>query len=273
MTSRRNIPLITMLAAAGLAVSFAGPVAAQIATQTAAAPATISPAVGYGSPTLIVVPASGELVQPNDQAQATLMVEEQDKDKSAAASRVNQKMNQGVALLRQRDPQARLQTRGYYTYAIYPEDQSRANNNGTTVKPRVPIGWRVGQYVELTTTNLAALPQTISAAQGVLALNGLHFGLSPAAARQSDAALIDATYRNLGERIASIARAMGRNPGDAVLDTLDFEGSGNYVAADAMPKAMMMRASAPAQDSVAEPSFEPGETTLTMRAVGKLKFR
>lgn len=269
MTSRRNIPLITMLAAAGLAVSFAGPVAAQ----SAAAPAAISPAVGYGSPTLIVVPASGELVQPNDQAQATLMVEEQDKDKSAAASRVNQKMNQGVALLRQRDPQARLQTRGYYTYAIYPEDQPRANNNGATVKPRVPIGWRVGQYVELTTTNLAALPQTISAAQGVLALNGLHFGLSPAAARQSDAALIDATYRNLSERIASIARAMGRNPGDAVLDTLDFEGSGNYVAADAMPKAMMMRASAPAQDSVAEPSFEPGETTLTMRAVGKLKFR
>ena len=54
------------------------------------------------SPTLIVVPAYGEVVQPNDQAQATLMVEEQDKDKSAAASRVNQKMNQGLALLRQR---------------------------------------------------------------------------------------------------------------------------------------------------------------------------
>lgn len=268
MTSRRNIPLIAMLAAAGLAVSFAGPAAAQ----TAAAPAVISPAVGYDSPTLVVVPASGEVVQPNDQAQATLMVEEQDKDKAAAASRVNQKMNQGVMLLRQRDPQAKLQTRGYYTYAIYPEDQPRPNN-GATVKPRVPIGWRVGQYVELTTTNLAALPQTISAAQGVLALNGLHFGLSPAAARQSDAALIDATYRNLSERVASIARAMGRNPGDAVLDTLDFEGSGNYAASDAMPKAMMMRASAPAQDNVAEPSFEPGETTLTMRAIGKLRWK
>ena len=106
-----------------------------------------------------------------------------------------------------------------------------------------------------------------------MTLNGLNFGLSPAAAKQSDAALIDATYKNLTERIGSIARAMNRNPADLLLDTLDFEGSGNYAPNEAMPKAMMMRAAAPAQDSVAEPSFEAGETTLTMRAVGKLKFK
>jgi predicted secreted protein len=221
--------------------------------------------------TQIIVPAYGEVVQANDQAQATLMVEEQDKDKAAAASRVNQKMNQGISLLRQQDPQAKLKTRGYYTYAIYPEDQP--HNNGVSAKLRQPIGWRVGQYLELTTTNLKALPQTIAAAQGQMALNGLNFSLSPAAAKQSDAALIDATYKNLTERMASIAHAMGRNPADLLLDTLDFEGSGNYAPNEAMPKAMMMRAAAPAQDSVAEPSFEPGETALTMRAVGKLKFK
>jgi predicted secreted protein len=86
--------------------------------------------------------------------------------------------------------------------------------------------------------------------------------------------LIDATYKNLSERIAAVARAMGRNPAEMTLDTLDFEGSGNYSGNEAAPKSMMaMRAAAPAQDVVAEPSFEPGETTLNMRAVGKVKFK
>jgi uncharacterized protein YggE len=246
-------------------------IAALIVTVSAGANAQVSGITA----TQIIVPAYGEVVQANDQAQATLMIEEQDKDKAAAASRVNQRTTQGISLLRQQDPQAKLKTRGYYTYAVYPEDQPRPANAST--RPRQPIGWRVGQYLELTTTNLRALPQTIAAVQsqgsGQMTLNGLNFGLSPAAAKQSDAALIDATYKNLTERLGSIARAMGRNPADLLLDTLDFEGSGNYAPNEAMPKTMMMRAAAPAQDSVAEPSFEPGETTLTMRAVGKLKFK
>jgi predicted secreted protein len=234
---------------------------------------TYAESASGASPTQIIVPAFGEVVQANDQAQATFMVEEQDKDKSAAASRVNQKMNQGISLLHQQDPQAKLKTRGYYTYAVYAEDPPRTGANAGAAKPHQPIAWRIGQYLDLTTTNLRALPQTIAAAQDQMALNGLHFSLSPAATKQSDAALIDATYKNLTERIASIAHAMGRNPADAILDTLDFEGSGNYAANDAMPKALMMRASASSQDAVAEPNFEPGETTLNMRAVGKLKFR
>ena len=245
-------------------------IAALLAAASLHAYAQSGPTVAQAQ-ALVIVPASGEVVLPNDQAQATLMVEEQDKDKAAAASRVNQKMTQGIRLLHEQDPQAKLKTHGYYTYAIYPEELPRSA--GATTKPRQPIGWRVGQYLELTTTNLNALPKTIAAAQGIMALNGLNFSLSPAAARQMDSALIDATYKNLTERIASIAHAMGRNPADALLDTLDFEGSGNYVPNEAMPKTMMMRAAAPAQDSVAEPSFEPGETTLNMRAVGKLKFK
>ena len=65
---------------------------------------------------------------------------------------------------------------------------------------------------------------------------------------------------------------MGRNPADAVMETIDFEGSGNYAEMAAAPK--MMRASMAADAApVEEPSFEPGETTLNMRVVGKVKFR
>ena len=220
------------------------------------------------SGTLVIVPAFGEVKQANDQAVLTLMIEEQDKDKAAAASRVNQKMKQGMEIVRKEDPKAVLSTRGYYTYPVYPEEQPRPATN----KVRQPSGWRVGQYLEVKTTNLAGLPKMVAATQRVLAVSGLQFGLSDATAKKMDAQRIDATYKNLTERIASIARAMGRNPADAVLDTVDFEGSGNYAQEAAASKTM--RASMAADTaSVEEPSFEPGETTLTMRVVGKVKFR
>jgi predicted secreted protein len=235
--------------------------AAQAHAQTA--PAT--------SGTLVIVPAFGEVTHPNDQATATFLVEEQDKDKSAAASRVNQKMKQGLEILRREDPQAILNTQGYYTYPIYPEQ--RPLPNGTMPKP-IPTGWRVGNYVEMKTTSLGALPKTVAAAQKIMGLNNLNFSLAPATLKKLDDQRIAATYKNLSERIASIAAAMGRKPSEAVLDTVDFEGSGNYAdqreRVAAAPMSMRM-----AKDSgeVSEPTFEPGETTLQMRLVGKVKFK
>jgi predicted secreted protein len=223
------------------------------------------------SGTLVIVPAFGEVKHANDQATATFLVEEQDKDKAAAASRVNQKMKQGLDILRKEDPQATLKTQGYYTYPIYPEQ--RPLPNGTMPKP-VATGWRVGNYVEMKTSNLAGLPKTTAAAQKILALNNLSFGLSPATLKKLDQQRIAATYLNLNERIASIAAAMGRKASDAMLDTVDFEGSGNYAnqREDFAAKPMAMRMAKDAGE-VSEPSFEPGETTLQMRLVGKLKFK
>ena len=217
--------------------------------------------------TVVIIPASGEVRHPNDEAHATLVVEEQDKDKAAAASRVNQKMRQGTEIVRREDPQAVLKTRGYYTYPVYPEDQARQ-----PAKPNQPIAWRVGQYLEITTTNLAALPRTVAAAQRILALNGLYFGLTEATERKLDEQRIAAAYGNLTDRIAAIAKTMGRNSADAVLDTVDFEASGAYAPQEAQAQ-KTMRASVADKMQVEEPSFEPGEATVTMRVVGKVRFK
>jgi predicted secreted protein len=222
--------------------------------------------------TMVIVPAYGEVSSPNDEAIATFMIEEQDKDKAAAASRVNQKMKQGTDIIRKEDPQASLKTQGYYTYPVYPEDRPLAD--GSMPVKRLPSGWRVGQYLEVKTQNLAGLPKTAAAAQRVLGLNGLQFGLSPATLKRLDDQRLAATYRNLNERISSIANAMGRKVSDAVLDTVDFEGSGNYGGQQGDAAPMMMRAKVGQESGqVAEPSFEPGETTLQMRLVGKVKFK
>ena len=228
------------------------------------------------SGTLVIVPATGEVVHANDLAIATFGIEEQDKDKALAASRVNQKMKDGVAILRAADPQASLKTQGYYTYPVYAE-QPR-NLSGSLIQPApkpVIIGWRVGQYVQVKTMNLAALPKTVAAAQALLSFNSINFALAPATVKKVDEERIAATYANLNERIASIATAMGRSRADAVIDTVDFEATGNYgmqVSARAL-----QYAPAPAPErsrmEVAEPSLEPGETTLQMKVVGKVRFK
>ena len=230
------------------------------------------PAAGT-SGTMVIVPANGEVRHANDQAVVTFAVEEFDKDKNAAAARVNRKMKEGTEIVRRADPKAELKTQGYYTYPVYPEPPVQPLPASRTPTKPVPTGWRVGQYLEVKTTNLAELPKTAAAAQKVLQINGIQFGLAPATEKMLDDQRIAATYRNLNERIVSIARAMGRQPADATIDTVDFEGSGNY-GGDRSEK-MMMRAAAPApmSDTPAEPSFEPGETTLEMRLVGKVKFK
>ena len=225
--------------------------------------------------TLVIVPATGEVTHANDEATASFMVEEQDKDKAAAASRVNEKMKQGTEIVRSQDPKASLKTMGYYTYPVYPEDRPIPMDGVAVKKPRLPTSWRVGQYLEVKTTNIGVLPKMTSSVQKVMALNGIAFGLSPATTKKLDDQRIKVTYQNLNERIASIASAMGRNASDAVVETIDFEGSGNYGGGQSAEAGapMMMRAKGMNDQQVAEPSFEPGETTLQMRLVGKVKFK
>ena len=224
--------------------------------------------------TLVVVPASGEVTHANDQATATLSVEETDKDKAIAASRANQKMKQGLEILKKADPQATLKTQNYYTYAVYPEEPAvPAGQPRPPHPPRVPTAWRVGQSVQLVTSNLDSLPKTVAAAQNVLSLNNLRFGLSPATTRKLDDQRIAATYLNLNERITAIAVAMGRKVSDAVLDTVDFEGSGNYANRVEISGSRVVANATNVTAKVEEPSFEPGETTLQMRLVGKVRFK
>jgi uncharacterized protein YggE len=258
-----------LILAASLGLALTAQAQAQAQTHSA-------PAAAVTSGTLVIVPAFGEVKHANDEATVTFSVEEQDKDRGAAQARVNQKMKQGTEIVRREDPQAELKTVNYYSYPVYPEVPDGPRPLATQPARRIPVGWRVGQYLEVKTRSLDKLPKTAAAAQKVLGITNIDYYLSPELTRKLDDERIAATYRNLNERIGSIARAMGRNVNDAVIDTVDFEGSGNYVGGQdaAAPVAMaMMRGKHAESAETPEPSFEPGETRLQMRLVGKVKFR
>ena len=216
--------------------------------------------------TVVALPASGEVRHVNDQATVIFSIEETHADKAVAASRVNQKMKQGLALIKQEDPHAILASERYYTYPVYPQLSTTSN------KARLPIAWRVGQSLRVTTSNLAGLPSTVAGAQAILSLNSLHFGLAPATERKLDDERIAATYANLQARIHAVAVAMGRSDSDAALEAVDFEGVVGGMRNVIAYASNVKPAPAPGV-AVEEPSFEPGETTLTMRAVGKVRFK
>ncbi|WP_025916009.1 SIMPL domain-containing protein [Herminiimonas sp. CN] len=218
--------------------------------------------------TLVTVSAAGEVRAGNNEARALFFIEEQDKDKAAAASRVNQKMRQGVDVLKKEDPQATLASRNYYTYPVYEEERPQT---GANARKRQLTGWRVGQYLDMKTENLQKLPATVAAAQNVLALNGVTFGLSEALGKRLDAARITDAYQNLMMRVQVIAKAMGRNATDAIIETVDFDSVDNparpYMAASMLEKSARMDA------QVVEASFEPGESTLVTRVVAHVRFK
>ena len=66
---------------------------------------------------------------------------------------------------------------------------------------------------------------------------------------------------------------MGRSLSDARLDTVDFEGSGEYAPVQLAYEARAMSAMAKGAPQVEEPSFEPGETSLSTRVVGRVRFK
>lgn len=234
----------------------------------AAAAQGIDPARAAGG-TLVVVPASATVRQANDRAMLLFVAEEQNRDKTLAASAVNRKMKDGIELIRRADPHAVLRTRAYATYPIYPEEPPVPA--GGRRKVPVPVGWRVSQSVEVTTSDLPGLARMAAAAQAVLALDGINFTLSEAAARKLDEQRIAATYKNLTERMAAIARAMGRDVQNATIESLDFDGAGREPQFAPM-MAMARRAKSEAAP-VEETSFEPGETALDMHVVGKIRFK
>lgn len=231
-------------------------------TALPALPSTPSVAANSGG-TVLIVPASGEVKMANDEAYLTLVVEEQDKDRAAASSRVNRRIKEGIELIQRLDPQASLATSGYFTYPVYVED------NGRSSKGRQPVAWRVGQSLTVITKNLGSLPQTVARAQEKLALQSLHFGLSEAARHKLDHQVMEDAYRRLHQRIASMASIMGRKASSAHLEQVDLAG-GEMVrpyAANRMEMAMK-DSGAP----VETPQFEPGETPVQMNITARVRF-
>lgn len=224
-------------------------IAAPVPAQTPAAPARFEG-------TLVTISTAAEVEASNDEALASFYLEVQEADLARAQSQLNQRVAEGVATLKRADPKAQVETAGYGSYPIY------AAGGGRKI-----VGWRVRQSVNLRTTELATLPKTVAAGQQQLALGGIGFRLSRAAREKLEAELIQRALANLNARVAAAAQAMGAPPARVRIEEVNFGARG-----DGPPIVPMARAMAMTAESVAEPSFDAGQSTQRLDVTAKVRF-
>jgi uncharacterized protein YggE len=155
---------------------------------------------------------------------------------------------------------------------VYPEE--RMLPNGQPVKQRMPTAWRVGQYLEVTTTNLDKLPKTVAAAQKILTLNSINFGLTPETAKSWTISALPPPTRtstSVSPRSPTPWAARSAMPCWTRWTSKVRAITPSVSEPTHLPMAMRMKAADAVE--VAEPSFEPGETTLQMQVVGKVRFK
>jgi len=205
--------------------------------------------------TVLLMTGSAAVEVDNDEALAQFFFETQEADLPRAQSLVNQRVADGVAQLKRADPKALVETTGYTSYPVY--------QPGTQ---RKLVGWRVRQGVSLRTSDLAALPRAVAAAQQHLALAGIDFRLSRAARTKLEAELIEQSIANLNDKVAAAARALNVPAERVRLEELNFG-----VAPPPVPRmrAEMMSSAAP---PVEEPQFDAGRSLQQLTVNGKARL-
>ena len=221
----------------------------------------------------VLVSGRADIKVVTDQAVISFYAEEVDKDKTLAASRVNQKMKAGIEFIKREYKEIELSTRNYHSSQVY-EEVSGKNANGMPTVKQQANGWRVGQYLDLKTRDLKNLPAMVAYLQKTLALNNVRFELSDEVNKRVEAERIIAGYKNLNERIAMIAQAMGRQVSDFMIDSIDFEG-GEIDRSDnrASGGFVTVSGSNVRGDKNVEPDFEPGMSAISIRVDAKLRVK
>jgi predicted secreted protein len=229
--------------------------AAMLVAALAAAPGFAQAPTTRGEGTLLLMTGSAAVEVDNDEALAQFFFEAQEADLARAQSLVNQRVAEGVAQLKRADPKALVETAGYSSHPVY--------QPGTQ---RKLVGWRVRQGVSLRSSDLAALPRAVAAAQPHLALGGIEFRLSRAARSRVDAELIEQAIANLNDKVAAAARALKVPPERVRLEELNFG-----VAPPPVPRmrAEMMASAAP---PVEEPQLDAGRSLQQLTVTGRARL-
>lgn len=221
----------------------------------------------------VLVSGRADIKVVNDQAVISFYAEEIDKDRTLAATRVNQKMKAGIESIKREYKEIELTTRNYHSSQVYEEVASK-NANGMPIVKQQANGWRVGQYLDLKTRDLKNLPAMVAYLQKTLALNNVRFELSDEANKRVEAERIVTGYKNLNERIAMIAQAMGRHSSDFIIDSVDFEGGEIDRSPNrAYGRVVTVSASNVRSDKIVEPDFEPGMSMVSIRVDAKLRVK
>lgn len=188
----------------------------------------------------------------NDTIVATLYAQAEGSQAAALADEVNKRINWGVEQLKKYD-KIKVQTQSYNTYPIY------TKSNIT--------GWRVRQSFRMESQDMALVSNLLGNLQSQLALENVSFSVSPEQRNNAENSLIEEALTAFEGRAKLIAKSLGRNNYVIAKIHVNTSGGGHYP----QPRAMMRMDSM--TESVAAPTMQAGESSLTVNVSGEIEVQ
>jgi len=187
----------------------------------------------------------------NDRMQAVLSVQDEDDDAAKLADRINKTM---AWALDQSKGQNGIDMRsgGYSTQPVY-------NKNALS-------GWRASQQLILEGSDFSQIGKLIGVLQQQLQLSEVSFSVAPKTRAAVEQRLIDQALDAFKQRAEQVRKNIG-TPSYRIVEI-------NIMTEDApIQPVPMMRAEAMSMKSVAEPSFEGGDSDVRVSVQGAVQLQ
>lgn len=188
----------------------------------------------------------------NDRMQAVLSVQDEDDDAATLADRINTAM--AWALAQSKDHKGiDVRSGGYTTQPVY--------NNKNTLS-----AWRASQQLIIEGADFSQIGKLIGVLQQRLQLTSVAFSVAPETRATVEQRLIDQALDSFKQRAEQVRKNIG-TPGYRIVEI-------NLMTEDTPIQPMpMMHAEAMSMKSVAEPSFEGGDSDVRVNVQGIVQLQ
>ena len=190
----------------------------------------------------------------NDEVTASLYKKSQAADAKSLATTLNTSINRALAIAK-RYPTVTVSTGQQRTYPRYDKNDKI-------------IGWTGQANIDLKSTDFTATSQLIADLQETLVMDNLNFGVSDIKKNALEQKLMIDASRAFQQQAKNLTRAWDARGYRVVLVNLNTNNN-NYPRG--VYTAMSMR-DVSAESSVPQPSFESGNSTITVNANGTIEL-
>ena len=198
----------------------------------------------------ISLSSSAQAEVSNDTIVANLYAEEEGSRPEQLANIVNRKIRSAVDSLKQHDD-IKVQTDSYTTSPIYSKNKIRS--------------WRVRQSLRIESQNMAKVSEMLGQLQQTLALQGMHFAVSPQLREKTEDALITEALSAFDRRAVLVTENLKRR-GYRIVN-VNISTSDGFRNHRSFARVAMMEA-----DAMAAPAVEAGESTMKVTVNGSIEL-
>lgn len=219
--------------------------------------------------TEVMLTGQATLTQTNNEAVVNLYCTEIGADAADVARKVIEATNTGLTELKKLGLDARYETTQLSSWPHYSDTVKTARTK--TAAPKI-TGWQVRQNVQITVKDAESAAKIAQVAQKYFAFESVNFSLSREAQEAMQGTLTRMAIENAAKKAVEAAKALGKTASDVRIESLSFNGSGNYYAPRMLRASAVMDAAA-GKASAALPVFEAGDTSVTMTVQAKAVIR